>query len=346
MLASMLMESAFGAPDVSPEVLSRYNHEDGAALIAMESAADLHDIFVEGFIGMEELEFQQYRANMEGASEDVMEGIGDKIASSAKNAIMKIKELIKKLWEKVKAFFHNVRRFLDGIFMNGTDFVKKYEGELKKLKLDSGCTYKMYKYTITEYSKKMVTSNKQSVNAQLKYWNGLDSWLGKEEIDTDTGLQENDTKFTDDSIAELKKDFGITDIDDMSKARETVWSKLRGGATSEADKEDVVVKISEIISTLKSAPAQTKMFTDIAKDNDRLYSEIIKKLNTVADLAEKQKGGKRMANAARKYASKTSQVQNIKNMITNETKNAMSECVKAYKGACMAALKYKPKTNR
>ena len=95
MLASMLMESAFGAPDVSPEVLSRYNHEDGAALIAMESAADLHDIFVEGFIGMEELEFQQYRANMEGASEDVMEGIGDKIVSSAKNAIAKVKAFIK-----------------------------------------------------------------------------------------------------------------------------------------------------------------------------------------------------------------------------------------------------------
>lgn len=344
MLASMLMESAFGAPDVSPEVLSRYNHEDGAALIAMESAADLHDIFVEGFIGMEELEFQQYRANMEGASEDVMEGIGDKIVSNAKAAIAKIKEFIKKLWEKVKGFFHNVRRFLDGIFMNGTDFVKKYESELRKLKLDDGCTHKMYKYTIDDKTKKMVTTNKKTVDDELAAWDEAYGGLGKEGqvIDKSVGIDDSDKKIVVDFKAKIKNDYNISNLDDTSKIREAVWSSLRGGATSEADKQDIKVEISSIITTLKQAPAQTKLVTDMAKDTDRLYSGILKHLDRFAKQAESEKA-KAIANAARKLSSQVSQVQTIQNMITNETKNAMSERVKAYKAACMTAFKYKQK---
>lgn len=344
MLASMLMESAFGAPDVSPEVLSKYNHEDGAALIAMESAADLHDIFVEGFIGMEELEFQQYRANMEGASEDVMEGIGDKIVSSAKNAIAKIKEFIKKLWEKVKGFFHNVRRFLDGIFMNGTDFVKKYESELKKLKLDDGCTYKMYKYTIEEKTKKMVTTNKKTVDDALAEWAARYKGVGEEgyHVKKDVGITDKDNKIVTDFKESIKKDYNVSNLDDTSKIREAVWSSLRGGATGEADKQDIKVEINKIITALKQAPAQLKIVTDMAKDNDRLYSGILKHLDAYAKLAESDKA-KAIANAARKLSSQVSQVQTIQNMITNETKNAMGERTKAYKAACMTAFKYKPK---
>lgn len=339
MLASMLMESAFGTPDVSPEVLSRYNHEDGAALIAMESAADLHDIFVEGFIGMEELEFQQYRANMEGASEDVMEGIGDKIVSNAKAAIAKIKEFIKKLWEKVKGFFHNVRRHLDGIFMNGADFAKKYEGELKKLKLN-GFTYTMYDYDIDTVSKKIVTSNKKSIDDALKTWADAEKAVSDHVKDNDSAAE--DKAIVDGYVEGIKNLTGVSDLDDTTKIREAVWSSLRKGATGEADKKEISVKIAEVISVLKKYPEQQKFYADLTKDTDRLYSGIIKYLDAYAKEADEQKA-KKKANAARKLSSQMSKCQSIMNLVANETKSAMAERVKTYKSVCMAAFKYKAK---
>lgn len=341
MLASMLMESAFGAPDVSPEVLSRYNHEDGAALIAMESAADLHDIFVEGFIGMEELEFQQYRANMEGASEDVMEGIGEKIASGAKNAIAKIKAFIKKLWEKVKAFFHNVRRYLDGIFMNGADFAKKYEGELKKLKLN-GFTYTMYKYTIDDMSKSMVNALKKETDAVLKAFGAVDkdamAYVVKTTDASSFGSDINDNVFA----KSLEDEVGASVDDDTAKIREKIWASLRGGATSDADKTEQNVKIAEIIATLKKYDNQVKLYNDAGKESDRMFSGIIKFLDAYAKEADEQKAKKKAA-AARKLSSQVSKYQTIANMGLNETKSAMAERVKTYKSVCMAAFKYKAK---
>lgn len=343
MLASMLMESAFGAPDVSPEVLSRYNHEDGAALIAMESAADLHDIFVEGFIGMEELEFQQYRANMEGASEDVMEGIGDKIVSNAKAAIAKVKAFIKKLWEKVKGFFHNVRRYLDGVFMNGVDFAKKYEGELKKLKLN-GFTYTMYKYTIDELSKSQVSSAKKVTDAVLKDFGEVDKDTMKDLVkNVDMSGPDQGGGFANVYAEQFKKEIGIDpNDDDTTKAREKIWSSLRGGATSEADKTEQNVKIAEIISTLKKYDTQLKLYNDAAKDTDRLFSGVIKFLDSYAKEADEQKA-KKKATAARKLSSQISKYQTLTNMCLNETKSAMAERVKTYKSVCMAAFKYKAK---
>ena len=339
MLASMLMESAFGAPDVSPEVLSRYNHEDGAALIAMESAADLHDIFVEGFIGMEELEFQQYRANMEGASEDVMEGIGEKIASGAKNAIAKIKAFIKKLWEKVKGFFHNVRRYLDGIFMNGADFAKKYEGELKKLKLN-GFTYSMYNYDIDTLTKKMVNAEKKSTDDILKMWADIEKNMSTA-VKADEVAGEN-KEMVEGLGNTIKEQLGVSDLDDTTKVREAAWSKVRNGATSDADKKEVPVKINEIITVLKKYPEQQKFFVDMAKDMDRMYAGTIKYLDAYAKEADEQKAKKKAA-AARKLSSQMSKYQSVSNILVSEVKSAMAERVKTYKSVCMAAFKYKAK---
>ena len=339
MLASMLMESAFGAPDVSPEVLSRYNHEDGSALIAMESAADLHDIFVEGFIGMEELEFQQYRANMEGASEDVMEGIGEKIASGAKNAIAKIKAFIKKLWEKVKGFFHNVRRYLDGIFMNGADFAKKYEGELKKLKLN-GFTYSMYNYDIDTLTKKMVNAEKKSTDDILKMWADIEKNMSTA-VKADEVAGEN-KEMVEGLGNTIKEQLGVSDLDDTTKVREAAWSKVRNGATSDADKKEVPVKINEIITVLKKYPEQQKFFVDMAKDMDRMYAGTIKYLDAYAKEADEQKAKKKAA-AARKLSSQMSKYQSVSNILVSEVKSAMAERVKTYKSVCMAAFKYKAK---
>ena len=130
MLSSILFESAtlVGVPKVSEEMLAKYGY-NSEHRIAMERAVELNDIFYESFYKMEELDFQHAYATMEGADESVLEGIMSSVSERAKGAIEKIKTFLEDLWKKVQAFFHNVKRFLDGIFMNAQDFVKKYESE-------------------------------------------------------------------------------------------------------------------------------------------------------------------------------------------------------------------------
>lgn len=153
MLSSILLESAGLGHlncDASPEMIAKYGY-DSEHRIAMESTLELNDIFYESFYKMEELDFQYSYATMEGVSDAVLEGIGSSIKERARNAFNKIKKFLKDLWEKVKAFFHNVRRFLDGVFMNAQDFVKKYEKELNKLTFsDKDYEVEMYNYTFDD----------------------------------------------------------------------------------------------------------------------------------------------------------------------------------------------------
>ena len=162
MLSSILFESAtlVGVPKVSEEMLAKYGY-NSEHRIAMESAVELNDIFYESFYKMEELDFQRAYATMGGADESVLEGIVSSMSERAKGAIEKIKTFLRDLWKKVQAFFHNVKRFLDGIFMNAQDFVKKYESELLKLTFkDKPYTVDMYDYTIGDCKEMATTVNK------------------------------------------------------------------------------------------------------------------------------------------------------------------------------------------
>ena len=120
---------------------ARYGHSDGASVIAMESVAELHEIF------MEEYNYEQ--ADLAALSEGVaLEGSQyEAIAEAAtKGAFQKIKDFFAKLWEKVKAFFHNVVRFIDAIFKSGAEFVKKYDKDIKAIKEVKDLTVTMHKF--------------------------------------------------------------------------------------------------------------------------------------------------------------------------------------------------------
>lgn len=51
-----------------------------------------------------------------------------------KNAFDKIKEIIKKMWAKIKEFFKGVRTFFDRVVLNSKKFGEKYEDQIKAVK--------------------------------------------------------------------------------------------------------------------------------------------------------------------------------------------------------------------
>ena len=138
-LTQTLMNGGMIGTSINP---AKYNHDNGALRIATESVEELHDIFMTTFYATEQAEL--------GA---VHEGVALENSSYAvvyegaiRDAFTKVKEFFKKLWDKIKAWCHNVKRFFDSLIMSGKDFVKKYKDDIKKATSLKDFTYKMYKY--------------------------------------------------------------------------------------------------------------------------------------------------------------------------------------------------------
>ena len=55
--------------------------------------------------------------------------------------------MLKKLWAKLKAFFHRAMQYFDALFKNAKQFAEKYEDELKDKDLDK-FKFKMHTYTL------------------------------------------------------------------------------------------------------------------------------------------------------------------------------------------------------
>lgn len=333
MLASMLMESALGGVpmNVAPELLRKYTHEDGASLIAMESAEDIQEIFQEGFYAVESLEFSKQRAAMEGASEDVMEGIADKIKGKAKATITKIKEKLKALWEKVKAFFKNTKTYLLAIFQNGAKFAKANQKMLKGLKLD-GFEYETYNYTIEGGCKDMVNSIRAVV---VSIMGSMDNKMKSEEGGLKPAyanpLTEHYQKMLTDKFG------GATDEESLS---EYIWGALRGNAKSASDTITYHGKIDSLVDALIGSQKLSKSFDVLQKTQDDLFKEAIAK----CEKGEKADAEKYPAMVAgfREYHSVVTKLSNLCSRITSSAKGAVSEMVRNYMVIVRKALRYKP----
>lgn len=314
MLSSILMESAgiTSAPDVSADMLAKYGY-NSEHRIAMESAAELNDIFYESFYQMEELDFMHTYATMEGASEVTLEGVVSNIKEKGRAAIAKIKKFLNDLWTKVKAFFHNVKRFLDGIFMNAQDFVKKYEKELNALTFEKN-TYEveLYDYDekmfsemsniVADVAKNVSSSSSDGTKTVEDYQKYAASFGRKaqlnDNISKDTGyspeIREDakkkyqdakDTleKLTETSEKQVDEDFisrygkyGLKADFSSSDLAQAVWSALRSGASDSNDKKRVVVKkLDTYISYLKTSRTKLSDFDKAAKHIDTMFKQAL-----------------------------------------------------------------------
>ena len=274
-LATMIMEgSNFGG--FKAQLTHSYDHVDGAALIAMESAEALRDIF--------EAEFYvpntcTIKATLEGASCVEESSQAAIMEASVKGAFAKIKEFFIKLKNKVLEFLHNIKRYLTGIFGNDEKWVKNYEKDLKALDKKALGDYeiKMYNYTIdTAMSKgdlaakadKLLNETQGTVKNMIQV--GLDD--GDDELDDDDFKEEfNDVyhDFLEDTVG--KK----VDEDEVDKA---IWSMFRGGADDSSDMDDVKVlpNMQKFIDSIKGSRKAIEAFNTQISKVSKMYDKCIK----------------------------------------------------------------------
>lgn len=382
MLSSILFESAtlVGVPKVSEEMLAKYGY-NSEHRIAMESAVELNDIFYESFYKMEELDFQRAYATMEGADESVLEGIVSSMSERAKGAIEKIKTFLRDLWKKVQAFFHNVKRFLDGIFMNAQDFVKKYESELLKLTFkDKPYTVDMYDYTIGDCKEMATTVNKfcatmtgESAKAMNNTFNLAVAFASKA-IGAAGALPE-------DNAADKTKEGARKKVDDMcekmSKAAlsaiheeygkylktakgeapttaelaEAVWRSVRNGASGDSDKKSVTItSLSEYVKYLKTSKTALSNFDKTAKAIDDMFKGVLAKISDAEKILNDDKAGdvakELVLKVSSTYSKIVSREQGFSNTIVSEHRKALQEKIAVYKKICTGAFAHADKGSK
>lgn len=268
-LASMIMEgSMYGFSRAN--LTHTYDHEDGACLIAMESAEALRDIFEAEFYIPNSCTIQ---AAMEGASCVEESSQAAIMEASIKGAFTKIKEFFIKLKEKVKELLHNLKRYLLGIFGNDEKWVNQYENELKALKSDQlkGYKIKMYKYTHLEIPTpldvdKEISATQQAIDQIMLYNDKLD----KDNFDEEKVNDHYEKEYN----AVLKADKMDPD-DDIDKQ---LWSYYRDDASNENAKEEIEVNPSFIKTCIDTIKKASKVVNDIDKyqsKTDNSYKKCI-----------------------------------------------------------------------
>lgn len=370
-LASMIMEgSMYGFSRAN--LTHTYDHEDGACLIAMESAEALRDIFEAEFYIPNSCTIQ---AAMEGASCVEESSQATIMEASIKGAFTKIKEFFIKLKEKVKEFFHNLKRYLLGIFGNDAKWVSSYEKELTALKSADlkGYKIKIYDYTLGKISAvEQEAKNLELLNHAKQAVQDLVMGRRQDasEIDEDDLKQESNK-----IIAKYMASIGdISDVeaDDIDKQ---IWSAFRGGADTENDKQEVEVysNIKTYIAAIKSGSSDVSKIESVASKLDEKYKKAIKFIDDTAkhyedvkttDLGDGTIGVKShnksddtayiMTNAGlsnitkilRGFSSDMSTTQNFTNKVMTAYKTALVERNKEYKKALTGAFGYAKKTRK
>lgn len=346
-LASTMLNggSIYGGVSVN---VSRYGHDTGAMLIATESVEELHDIFLEGFYVTEDAEVQ---AAMEGVDFESSE-YGAVAESASKSVIQRIKEFFKKLWEKIKAFFHNIRKYFDSIFMNAKDFAKKYEKEIKEAnKYIKDFTFKMFEYDNQAIDQ--VVEKVADVDAEVADYtdevNTLLQMLSKDgngnyaetnespEITKELTILKKMAENAEEDFAKQISDNKATTFDEFD---EYAFGFFRGGATDENDKTEVDVKDLTVYLKILLNDKASKNVNTFEANNKKMFD----KINSCISKAERDvskvsgKGATLIAESLRHLSTYAAADNTITTKLITIWKQVISERQSTYKSLLMAGM--------
>lgn len=277
-LARTLLSGGSLGTSIDP---AKYSHDTGATRIAMESVEELHEIFIESFYNVEQAELA---AATEGV--DLVGSDYEVVAEGAiGNAFTKIKEFLNKLWGKIKAWFHNVKRYLDSLFMSGREFVKKYKKDIET----ADKTLKDFSFTMYRYDDAKIDAVSKDLDIDAEGAKIFNNQIVK--AVQDTGSLEAYKKATEEDV--LAKEFakstlkgGKITVNGREDLADASFAYFRNGATSKEDKEEIdVTDLAHYASILEQSKA-LKEIDSMATKTDKFYKTALKKVD------EREKGYK------------------------------------------------------
>lgn len=330
----------------APAAMEGYT-ENGGDMVALEEALqDMHSV-IESMHEHEMAAIQcEHKIRQGGNEESIRESYAPVMENAIKNVYDKLVEMLKKLWAKLKGYFKNVVRFFDGLVLSGKKFVQKYKKDLEGLSL-SGFEYKMYKWDNAKLSSNAdVETYTSKVEQAIEKVAPIKTSIFAEVEEHNKTLTDKKDKI----LNEIRGSFvggGSVDAEDYA---EKLFGYFRGGADNKSDLEEVPVDIHTIIRVLE----EDKMLTTLKKaqtDCDKVFSKYIKNLedqrktynavSTKDHNSEEVKLQKAMASCYTKTISIFNEGQAIAQTFLTAWKTAVSERNRQYKGAAVAAFRFK-----
>lgn len=257
-LATMIMEGSsygFGGGQLSHS----YDHEDGATLIAMESAEALRNIFEAEFYVPNTCTIS---AALEGASSVTESSQVSVMEASVKGVFKSIADFFIKLKNKVVDFLHNIKRNLLGMFGNQEKWLTKYSDDVKALSDDDlkGYKYKMFEYN--EIKVDTIDINATAENLKSICKNYLTKAYGDTVGNKSLSEDDIDNELNDKYGAYLKKLVGNSDPDEFNRS---VWSFYRNNAYTKDSKTDIAIDKKKIESFMKAINDSSSVISTIDK---------------------------------------------------------------------------------
>lgn len=340
-LARTLMNGGMIGVSIDP---ARYGHSMGATRIAMESVEELHEIFMESFYNAEQIE-------LEAATEGV-EVAGSKFESALEannvSVLQRIKDFLKKLWEKVKAFFHNVKRFVSSVVMSGKDFAKKYKADIGKIKGLKDFEFEMYKYDDKRIDDVPSISDTEAATEAI--FKGISASVdtafgGKSEEEIQKAVKSAKDAFDDKWEDAIRGEYVGKSKVSSDDYDEELFKYFRNGASDAQDKEkrefSEVASLAKIMTDSKADSNLDKLYSKqekVYKKAEKMITDYEKELKAKEGTKDNTKVQSAVSTICSEMTSAVSKVQSISNKLMSAWKTAYKERDAAYKSCIMAAF--------
>lgn len=340
-LARTLMSGGSFGSTINP---AKYSHDMGASRIAMETVEELHEIFIESFYNVEQAELA---AATEGV--DLVGSDYEVVAEGAiKTAFTKVKEFLQKLWDKVKAWFHQVKRYLDSIFMSGKKFADKYKEDIKNAdRTLKDFSYRMYEYDDDKLDNVDKYTDTDAMATDI--FNGVDGIANAR-----TDIEDVKKDYEEDALAKKFANRvlsgGKVSVTEKADLPSAAFAYFRNGAKSADDKTEVkITNLSTYGDKLRTSKALgsidslTSRVGNMYKKAISKANELEKSMQAVYDTTDgSDKQDKEAADfqvkAAQELSSAIGRLQSMHNTVMGIWKTALKERDTVYKQVIMAGL--------
>lgn len=202
------------------------------------------------------------------------------------STIGKIKEGLKKLWSKIKAWFASIRKSVSMMFTKGKDFVTTYKKEIES-KPTRGFEYEGHVWSIDAGTKAFDAGTKalqESIEDVVgKLEGSIEDFSARamQAQSTDGAKGEYATDELHESILrDLASRIGASANSDMSDLKEALSKKFRSGEDDKQElKEFAKVTRGTLIDIIKDIDKNLKVVTDNEKLVNKTFTTALKALD-------------------------------------------------------------------
>lgn len=318
---------------IEAPVFEGYIAPTGTALMEIATEGVLEGLQIQAALHVADATIAYTSVN---ESAEKAEGVFESVVGST---IGRIKDGLKKLWSKMKAWFKSVAKSFQVTFTSGKDFVKKFKKEIEG-KRSTGFEYQGHIWT--------VDAGNGKAEGALKSLNKIaESVLTGTAVSTDPDHKHDLSELKEKAISAVASVVGVSGTDaDLSGIKEALAKAYRNGADEKVEnKEFAKLGKGALIELIEKVDAHRKVIDDAEKIVDKQFAESLKALDKLekeiakspdADYGDNA-SAKRAANAA--HAAVVSNVTRYVQTLNSTIASAAVESIKASAKEAESVLK-------